>query len=296
MDVAIATPAQSVPAPPSVWSRARRHPGFLAGSFILAFIVVVALLAPWLAPHDPYAQDLSRRLIPPFWHPGGGTEHLLGTDHLGRDYVSRIMYGARISLLIGFVAALVSGVIGTALGLAAGYFGGRVDMFVTFFITMRLSMPLVVVALAVVSQIGGSLTVLILVIGLLIWDRYAIVVRAAALQIRSQEFITAAKAIGSSTPRILWSELMPNLINQVIIVATLEMAHAILVEAVMSFLGLGVQPPLPSWGLMISEGKNQILFDSWVIAIPGAALFCLVLAINLFGDGLRDITAPENRN
>lgn len=288
--------SESVSTRPSVWSRARRHPGFLAGATLLGLIVLMAILAPLLAPYDPYDQNLAQRMIPPVWHDGASWTHPLGTDHLGRDYLSRAIYGARISLLIGFVAALVSGVVGTALGLAAGYFGGRVDMVVTFLITVRLSMPLVVVALAVVAQIGGSLMVLMLVIGLLIWDRYTVVVRAAAKQIRAQDYITAAQAVGSSTQRILWTEMMPNLANQIIIVATLEMAHAILVEATMSFLGLGVQPPLPAWGLMISEGKNDVLFDPWVIAIPGTGLFLLVLAINLFGDGLRDVTAPENRN
>jgi peptide/nickel transport system permease protein len=292
------TPAQTEPvaARPTFWTRARRHPGFLLGLFLLLAIGLMAVLAPWLAPHDPYAQDLSRRLIPPFWHDGANSLYPLGTDHLGRDYLSRVMYGARISLMIGFIAALVSGIVGVGLGLAAGYFGGRVDLIVTFLITVRLSMPLVVVALAVVAQIGGSLTVLMLVIGFLIWDRYAVVVRSAAKQIRSQDYIVAAQTVGSSSLRILWSEMLPNLSNAIIVIATLEMAHAILVEAAMSFLGLGVQPPLPSWGLMISEGKNSILFDPWVIAVPGTALFVLVLAINLFGDGLRDITAPENRN
>jgi peptide/nickel transport system permease protein len=283
-------------APRSMWSRGLRHPGFLVGLILLVTVIVMALLAPWIAPHDPYAQDLSRRMIPPFWHDGSTWEHPLGTDHLGRDYLSRLIFGARISLLIGFWAALVSGIVGISLGLAAGYFGGRVDMVVTFLITVRLSMPLVVVALAVVAQVGGSLTVLMLVIGFLIWDRYAVVVRSAARQIRAQDYITAARAVGCSTPRILLTEMLPNLANPIIVIGSLEMAHAILVEAVMSFLGLGVQPPLPSWGLMISEGKNDILFDPWVIAIPGSALFVLVLAINLFGDGLRHITAPENRN
>jgi len=276
--------------------RALSHPTFVLGAFLLVLIVGVALLAPVLAPYNPYAQNLDNSVVPPIWHDNGTWDHPLGTDNLGRDYLSRVMYGAQVSLLIGFVASLVSGIIGTSLGLAAGYFGGRVDMVVTFLITVRLSLPLVVVALAVVAQVGGSLTVLILVIGLLIWDQYAVVVRAATLQIRSQNFVAAAQAVGSSTPRILWSEVLPNLMNQIIIIASLEMAGAILVEATMSFLGLGVQPPLPSWGLMIAEGKNDMLFDAWLIGIPGACLFLVVLAINLFGDGLRDITAPENRN
>jgi peptide/nickel transport system permease protein len=172
-----------------------------------------------------------------------------------------------------------------------------VDLLVTFLITVRLSMPVVLVALAVVAVVGGSLQVVIAVLGLLLWDRYAVVMRAATMQIREMDYVTAARAVGCSTFRILASEVMPNIANSLIVVATLEMAHAILLEAALSFLGVGVQPPLPSWGLMVSEGKDYILFgEPWLITIPGLALFLLVLAINLVGDGVRDVTAPENRN
>jgi peptide/nickel transport system permease protein len=256
----------------------------------------VALFAPVLAPHDPYHQNLLTRLIPPVWDDRGSWEHVLGTDHLGRDYFSRLIYGARISLLIGFGAALISGLIGTIMGVMAGYFGGRVDMVVTFLITVRLSMPVVLVALAVVAIVGGSLQVVISVLGLLLWDRFAVVMRSSTLQIRSMDYVAAAQAVGCSTKRILMTEIMPNVVNNLIVIATLEMAHAIILEAALSFLGLGVQPPLPSWGLMVSEGKDMMLFEPWLITIPGVALFILVLAINLMGDGVRDITAPENRN
>jgi peptide/nickel transport system permease protein len=219
----------------------------------------------------------------------------LGTDQLGRDYLSRLVYGAQVSLLIGFSAMLISGVIGTLLGMVAGYFGGRVDMAVSFLVTTRLSMPLVLVALAVVSIVGSSLAVVIWVLGLLMWDRFAVVMRSATQQIRAREFVTAAEALGCSTPRILFTEVAPNVLNQLIVVATLDMAQAILLEAALSFLGLGVQPPTPSWGLMVSEAKGLMFFDAWLITIPGVALFLLVLAINMLGDGLRDVTAPENR-
>ncbi|MAN59545.1 MAG: peptide ABC transporter permease [Flavobacteriaceae bacterium] len=210
--------------------------------------------------------------------------------------LSRLMYGARISLLIGFSAMLISGVIGTVLGVCAGYFGGRVDMVINFIITTRLSMPVVLVALAVVSIVGSSLTVVILVLGFLIWDRFAVVMRSATQQVRQLDFVASARALGSSTPRILFVEVLPNISNHIIVIATLEMAHAILLEAALSFLGLGVQPPAPSWGLMISDAKGLMFFDGWLIAVPGTALFMLVLAINLVGDGLRDVTAPEDRN
>ena len=278
------------------WNRILGHQGVLIGVTIVAAVILIALSAPLIAPHDPYHQDLMNRLVPPVWDARGSWEHVFGTDHLGRDYLSRLIYGARISLLIGIGAALISGVIGTFLGVAAGYFGGRVDMVVTFLITVRLSMPVVLVALAVVAIVGGSLQVVITVLGLLLWDRFAVVMRSSTLQIRSMDYVSAAEAVGCSTTRVLMTEIMPNVVNNLIVIATLEIAHAIILEAALSFLGLGVQPPLPSWGLMVSEGKDMMLFEPWLITIPGVALFLLVLAINLLGDGARDITAPENRN
>ena len=289
----IGTPTQSSS---RLKRRFRGHQGMIIGSVIVVSVILVALLAPLLSPHDPYQQDLMKRLIPPVWDSRGSWEHILGTDHLGRDYLSRLMYGARISLLIGIGAALISGIIGTVMGVMAGYFGGRVDMVVTFLVTVRLSMPVVLVALAVVAIVGGSLQVVITVLGLLLWDRFAVVMRSSTLQIRSMDYVSAAQAVGCSTGRILTTEVMPNVVNNLIVIATIEIAHAIILEAALSFLGLGVQPPLPSWGLMVSEGKDMMLFEPWLITIPGVALFLLVLAINLMGDGVRDITAPENRN
>ena len=276
--------------------RVRGHQGMIIGSVIVVSVLLIALLAPLLAPHDPYQQDLLKRLVPPVWDSRGSWEHVLGTDHLGRDYLSRLIYGARISLLIGIGAALISGIIGTIMGVMAGYFGGRVDMIVTFMITVRLSMPVVLVALAVVAIVGGSLQVVIAVLGLLLWDRFAVVMRSSTLQIRSMDYVAAARAVGCSTSRVLMTEVMPNVVNNLIVITTIEIAHAIILEAALSFLGLGVQPPMPSWGLMVSEGKDMMLFEPWLITIPGVALFLLVLAINLMGDGVRDITAPENRN
>lgn len=274
------------------------HTGLLIGSTILGIIIFMALFADIISPHDPFDQNLANKLVPPIWHDGAKATwtHPLGTDQLGRDYLSRLLHGSRISLFIGFAAMFISGIIGTTLGVLAGYFGGRVDMVVNFIITTRLSMPVVLVALAVVSLVGSSLTVVIWVLGLLIWDRFAVVMRSATMQVRNLDFVAAAQALGCSTPRIILTEIMPNIVNSLIVIATLEMAHAVLLEAALSFLGLGVQPPEPSWGLMISEAKGMIFFDSWLIAIPGAALFSLVLCINLLGDGMRDVTAPENRN
>lgn len=271
------------------------HYGFMFGAIVLTIIILMALLAPLLAPHDPYGQSLATRLINPIWHADGIWNHVLGSDGMGRDYLSRLIYGAQISLLIGFSATIISGLIGTTFGVAAGYFGGRLDMFITFLITVRLSMPLVLVALAVIALVGGSLQVIILVIGFLIWDRFAVVMRASTQQIREADYVNAAKAAGCSTLRILLTEIMPNIANNLIVVVTLEMARAVLLEAALSFLGLGLQPPLPSWGLMVAEGRDFMFFQPWLITIPGIALFMLVLSVNLLGDGIRDVTAPESR-
>lgn len=277
-------------------ARALRHAGLAAGAGVLAVILLMALFAPLLAPHDPYGQDLARRLIPPIWHDTGVWEHPFGTDMLGRDYLSRLIHGSRISLLIGFSVMLISGVIGVALGIAAGYFGGRTDLVVTYLITVRLSLPVILVALTTVALVGSSLWTVILVLGLLKWDRFAVVLRAATQQVRNLDYVTAARAVGCPTWRIVLGEVLPNVANHLIVVATLEMGSAILLEAALSFLGLGVQPPAPSWGLMVSEAKGYMFFSPWLITLPGAALLALVLAINLLGDGVRDVTAPEGRN
>ena len=304
MDGTITTPATApaahpadaaLPKPPSVLRRVVGHPGLVIGLALLGLCVAMALLAPLLAPHDPYVQDLNRRLIPPVWFEKGTWAHPFGTDNLGRDYFSRTLYGARISLLIGLSVMLISGLIGTALGLVAGYFGGRVDLGVNFVITARLAMPVVLVALAVVAMIGGSLLVVILTLGFLKWDRFAVVMRSATMQVRALDYVAAAEAAGASRLRVLAGEILPNVFPHLIVVATVESGSAILLEAALSFLGLGVQPPLPSWGLMIAEAKNFMFFSFWLIAIPGTALAALVLGVNLVGDGLRDVFAPEGR-
>ena len=298
MSAVIAAPEELAAPSPGALLRRRvlGHTGLLIGVGVLAAVVFMALAAPLLAPYDPYDQDLARRLIPPIWHGEGTWAHPLGTDMLGRDYLSRLIYGARISLLIGFAVMLISGLIGTALGVAAGYFGGKVDLVVTYLITVRLALPVILVALAVVALVGSSLWLVILVLGLLKWDRFAVVMRSTTMQVRGLDYVVAARATGCSTARIVLGELLPNVADALVVVATLEMASAILLEAALSFLGLGVQPPLPSWGLMISEAKSYMFFSAWLITIPGAALLALVLAINLLGDGIRDVTAPEGRN
>ncbi len=269
--------------------RLLRHAGLALGGIIVGLVLIAALAAPWLAPHDPFAMDLGRRLVPPFWMEGARPEHFLGTDQLGRDYLSRLLYGARISMLIGLLTVVTSGLIGVSLGVVGGYFGGWIDDAVLFTITARLSIPLILVALAVVSVVGSSLSVVVLTLGLLLWDRFAVVARTSTMQVRTLDFVSAAMAAGCSTPYILVRELLPNILSPLAVVATLEMALAILLEAALSFLGLGVPPPLPSWGLMIAEGKDYMFFQSWVIMVPGISLLVLVFGINLLGDGLRDL-------
>ena len=276
--------------------RVFKNHSFLIGAVILIFIILIALLAPLFSPHDPYDQDLARRLMNPFWHDKKTDDlYLLGTDKVGRDYLSRLIYGAQISLLIGFLTILISGTIGTALGVVAGYFGGRVDMVVNFIINTRLAMPVFLVAMAAVVAFGASLHVVIMVLGLFLWDRFAVVMRSITMQARDLDYVKAARAIGCSTPYIIIREIFPNVLSSLTVVATVEMANAILLEAALSFLGFGVQAPTPSWGLMLNEGREYMFFSPWLLALPGTGLFLLVLAINLFGDGLRDVTLERER-
>ena len=259
------------------------------GACIVFGVALMAIFAPWITPYDAFMQDLNLRMVPPAFMEGGRTDHFFGTDQLGRDYLSRLIYGARISMLIGVATVITSGLIGITLGMLGGFIGGRVDMVVMFIITCRLSIPLILVALAVVSLVGSSLTVVVMTLGLLLWERFAVVTRTTVMQVRTLDYVSAAWAAGCSRTHILLREVLPNIIHHLVVVATLEMAIAILLEAALSFLGLGVPPPLPSWGLMISEAKDYMFFSPWVIMVPGISLFVLVLGINFMGDALRDM-------
>jgi peptide/nickel transport system permease protein len=276
--------------------RMARHTGLKVGAAIVVLIAVAALLAPVLAPHDPYQQSLHQRLQPPAWDAKGSWQHPLGTDHLGRDYLSRLLYGSRISLAIGMGAALIGCVIGVALGVCAGYFGGRLDQAINYLLTCQLALPGLLMTMTLVFLIGPSLLVVVGVIGVLHWSYFLVVTRTATQQIRELDFITAARTLGCSRRQIIFHEILPNVLNQIIVIFTLEVGVAIIAEASLSFLGVGVPAPTPSWGLMIAEGRSSMFFRPWMVIVPGAALFLLVIAINLMGDGLRDVTAPENRN
>jgi peptide/nickel transport system permease protein len=270
-----------------------RYLATVLGAVIVGAALLVAIFAPYLTPHDPFAQDLNLRLIPPVWMDGSQPAHLLGTDQIGRDYLSRLIYGTRISMLIGVLTVITSGLIGITLGIVGGFYGGRTDDIVMFLITCRLSIPLILVALTVVALVGSSLEVVIFTLGLLLWDRFAVVARTTTMQVRNLDYIAAAQAAGASRLHVLAREVLPNIAHHLVVVATLEMALAILLEASLSFLGLGVPPPLPSWGLMIAEAKEYMFFSPWVIMTPGIALFVLVLGINLLGDGLRDMLGAD---
>ncbi len=280
----------------ATWNRIKAHRGLQIGFGILSLMALCALAAPLLAPYDPYDQVLSQRLIPPVWTELGSWDHLLGTDHLGRDYLSRLLFGTRISLLIGLGAAAIGGCIGVTLGVLAGYLGGKVDQAINFILTCKLALPNLLITMALVFLIGPSVKVVIFIIGAMHWTFFLVVSRAATLRVKELDYIASAEAIGCNKWQIIWHEIIPNLLNQIIVVFTLEVGVAILSEAALSFLGLGVPAPIPSWGLMIAEGKAAMFYQPWLVIIPGIALFILVVSINLLGDGARDVTAPEHRS
>lgn len=273
---------------PGVLVSARpRNWKLITAATILGLILFGAIFAQYLTPYSYSSQSLAERLIPPAFMAGGSWSHPLGTDHLGRDYLTRLLFGARYSLMIGFGAVILSGIFGIALGISAGYFGGYVDTVVMFVLSVRLSMPVMLAAISVVGLFGNSLTLLMIVLSSFLWDRFLAVARSLTLRLRDAEFVLAARATGCSDLSIMFSQIMPNLAAPLIVVATLEMAHAVLLEATFSFLGLGIRPPAASWGLMIAEAKDFVFFQPWLVNIPGVAIFILIAAITLLGAGLQ---------
>ncbi|MBI2016053.1 MAG: ABC transporter permease [Candidatus Rokubacteria bacterium] len=271
---------------------ARLRWGVTAALVMLA-IVAAAVLAPWVSPHDPLVVDIRHRLAPPVWMAGGTTQHLLGTDQIGRDLLSRIVWGGRVSLVVGVFAVLISASLGVLLGLGAGYFGGRTDAVIMTGLNVMLSLPFVLLALAVIAVLGPSLPNMILVLGVADWPLYARVVRAETLAIREREFITAGRALGMSHARLMFGQILPNLVSLIVVIATLQVARVIILESFLSFLGLGVQPPTAAWGNMLGEGRVYMLNSWWIAAFPGLAIFVTTLAINLVGNALRDWLDPN---
>ncbi len=285
-------PAGSVSLPGSLRRLVRLRWG-VAASVILLAIVASAIFAPAIAPHDPLAVNISHRLAPPVWMEGGTPQHVLGTDQVGRDLLSRVIYGGRISLVIGVAAVLISTTIGVLLGLAGGYFGGRADWTIMTAVNVLLTFPFVLLALAVIAVLGASLGNMIVVLGVAGWPIYTRVVRAETMAIREREFILAGRALGMSHARIIFRQILPNLVSPIVVIATLQVAQVIVLESFLSFLGLGVQPPTPAWGNMLGEGRVYMLNSWWIAAFPGLAIFLTTLAINLMGNALRDWLDPH---
>lgn len=275
----------------------RRYLDSRLAAFGLALVLIVvfaALFGHWLMPFDPDAQDILQRLKPPLWRGDEGV-HLFGTDALGRDIFSRLIAGARVSLLVGVASVIISGTIGVTLGLIAGYedrYAGRILMAVT---DIQLAIPFLVLALAMAAVVGPSLWNIVAILGLTNWVQYARVVRAESLVLREREFIQAAQTMGISVPMILMRHLLPNVMSSVIVISSLLVAKMILFESSLSFLGLGVPPETPTWGTMISEGRNYVGNAWWVATVPGFAIFFTVVGINLAGDRLRDLLDPRLR-
>jgi ABC-type dipeptide/oligopeptide/nickel transport system permease subunit len=265
----------------------------VAATAVLLVIVGATLMAPWVAPHDPLAVDIRHRLVPPAWMEGGTTQHLLGTDQVGRDLFARVVYGGRVSLVVGVFAVLISATLGVLLGLAAGYFGSRTDAAIMTLLNVMLSFPFVLLALAVIAVLGPNLVNMIFVLGIADWPLYARVIRAETLAIREREFITAGRALGMSHPRLMFGQILPNLVSLIVVIATLQVARVIILESFLSFLGLGIQPPTPAWGNMLGEGRVYMLNSWWIAAFPGLAIFVTTLAINLMGNALRDWLDPH---
>ena len=294
VELALARDADSTTGARSLRRLWRLKWGLLAAAFLLA-IVASALAAPILAPHSPVTVDIRHRLAPPAWMDGGTPDHWLGTDQVGRDLFSRVIYGGRVSLLVGVAAVLVSSTIGVLLGLGAGYFGPRVDWTIMTLVNVMLTFPFVLLALAVIAVLGPSLVNMVIVLGVADWPLYARVIRVETMALRERDFITAGRALGMSHARLVFRQILPNLVSIIIVIATLQVARVIILESFLSFLGLGVQPPTPAWGNMLGEGRVYMLNSWWIAAFPGLAIFVTTLVINLMGNALRDWLDPHMR-
>ena len=284
-----------------IWRALRRWP--IVPVLLLALVVVSGVMAPWIAPENPRKGDLRARMAPPVWLEGGSAEHLLGTDHLGRDIFSRIIHGARISLIVAAVTLGLGGTTGVVLGLLAGWYGKWVDEIIMRVVDIALAIPLVLVALVMVvaigqsfpSELGGQTGLIILVLAGFFWVRFARLIRGEVLQLKTLDYVALAKVAGATTPRILAVHIFPGVINTLIVLATLQVGFVILVESTLSFLGAGVPPPTPAWGSMVAEGRDFLAGAWWIATMPGVAILLTVMSLNLFGDWLRDKLDPRLR-
>ena len=290
-----------------VWGTLRRYPVVPVG-ILLVLLVIPAIFAGYVAPHDPIDGNLSKRLLPPVWvgqqvspegvvlKKGGSWEHVLGTDKVGRDVLSRIIHGARVSLIVSLVSIMCAGVVGTTLGLIAGYFGGWWDHIIMRLVDIKLSFQVILLALVLAAALGPRFSTVIIVISVVLWTRYCRLVRGETLALKGRDFISRSKVSGASTFRILTRHILPNVANTIIVLATLEVGQVILLEATLSFLGVGIPRPTPAWGLMVADGRELVVAAWWVAFFPGLAILITVLSMNLFGDWLRDKLDPKLRN
>lgn len=272
-----------------VWRRLKMSKSAMFGLTVIIILIICAIFAPLIAPYDPTAMNIRERLQ------GPSTKHFLGTDNFGRDIFSRIIFGSRISLYVGFVAVGIGAVFGGIIGAVGGYFGGKLDNLIMRFMDVLLAIPRIILAIAIVGVFGTSLTNVMVAVGISILPRYARVVRASVLSYREEEFVEAAKAIGASDLRIIFENILPNSMAPIIVQSTLGIAKAILSAATLSFLGLGIQPPTPEWGSMLSAGRQFLRTAPHLTIFPGLAIVIVVISLNMFGDGLRDSLDPKMR-
>jgi peptide/nickel transport system permease protein len=268
----------------------------MAGLGMVGFILAVALLAPFLSPRNPLEQNLQARLKPPFWEEKADPQYPLGTDQVGRDMLSRLIYGSRISLSVGFLTMAFSALVGISLGILAGYYRGAWDSIISNGVNIMMSFPYILLAISVMAATGPGYRNVVMVLGLTGWPIYTRLVRAEVIELKGRDFITAARALGGRNSGVILKHLLPNLVSSIIVLGTFEMARMIIRESFLSFLGLGIPPPNASWGGMLAEGRSYMLGMWWLAAIPGAAIFFTTLGINLLGDGLRDWLDPHTRN
>ena len=281
--------------PARTLSAARQYP-LIPIAILFLVLVIPGIFANQVAPHNPTDGSISDRLTPPVWQDGGTWDHVLGTDRVGRDMLSRIIHGARISLLVAGVSILVGAFVGVSLGLVSGYFGGSIDHLIMRLVDVKLALPSILLALVLASVMDAGFTAVIIIISIVIWARYARMVRGETLRVREMDFIARAKVAGCSDLRIMVHHVFPNVVNSVIVLATLEIGQVILFESSLSFLGVGIPPPNPAWGLMVADGRVLVVTAWWVAFFPGLAILLTVLSMNLFGDWLRDKLDPKLRN
>jgi len=273
-----------------------RSPVLLVSSVLCVLLVAIAVFAPWLAPHDPLSGNLSERLMPPSWQEGGSLSYLLGTDTLGRDIFSRLLYGTRISLSVCLLSIAIAGIVGSTLGIVAGFLGGWVETIIMRLVDIAVSLPVILLALLFGVLFGPSYANIIIVIGFLLWSQFARMARGETLKVKQCDYIDLARTAGCSPISIMFRHVLPNVVASLIILATLQVGTVIIIEASLSFLGVGVPPPTPAWGTMIAEGRSYVISAWWLAMFPGLAIMLTVMAANVLGDEMTDLTNPALRN